>query len=197
MVQPIDWKWNYNWLPGSESSRPARSSHPHLKHIPFKLIKAGFCFLLTQMIKHPWGDITSSSIFQSSSLNPRMQSRWEECKYSSSSWPKDNTHQSPTPTPLFQSAPWYRQQPQVYNWAYRESVEGSPQCFPMARTAHLESALQILGLSTASWADGEPDTQNHVLLGGLGAGGLGPIKGCHAYCKLRGRTANIWNLHCL
>lgn len=56
----------------------------------------------------------------------------------------------------------------------------------MARTAHQEPALQMLDLSTASWADGEPENQNRGAPGGLGAGGLGLIKGYYAYCQLRG-----------
>lgn len=44
----------------------------------------------------------------------------------------------------------------------------------------------MLGLSTASQADGEPKNQNCVAPRGLGAGGLGPITGYCAYCQLRG-----------
>lgn len=39
----------------------------------------------------------------------------------------------------------------------------------MTRTAHLESVVQTLGLSTASWADGKPENQDHIAPGGLGA----------------------------
>lgn len=48
----------------------------------------------------------------------------------------------------------------------------------------------MLDLWTASGADGEAGNQNCVARGGLGAGGLGPIKGYYAYCQLRGKDGN-------
>ena len=128
-------------------------------------------------MKYLWENITSSSIFQNSSLNPRNAVNGRNAHFHLASGPRAiRTH--PPARPHLDSLHGRKS-------SHESTPENKGRVEVGDQTVTQESGLQMVGLSTTWWADGELEDHNCVAPGGLGAGDLGPVYVYLAYQELR------------